>query len=90
MDRIPVQSSNILSIGYDQETKTLEVEFRPTKNKEARVYRYFDIPYFIYSDLINSAGFTSAGRYFREAVVKGGYRYEEIKGDGDDPEQIAA
>ena len=85
MNRIPVQSSNIASVGYDQDTKTLEIEFRPTKNKGSRVYIYFDVPYFIYSDLVNSAGFTSAGRYFREAVVKGGYRYEEIKGNDDEP-----
>ena len=39
MNRIPVQSSNIKSIGYDREKKTLEIEF----HKGNRVYQYHDV-----------------------------------------------
>ena len=40
MDRIQVRSSNIRSIGYDQKTQTLEVEFL-----KGGVYQYFDVPW---------------------------------------------
>ena len=84
MNRHPVQSSNILSVGYDSDTMTLEVEFRGNKKSSPRIYQYFGIPFFIYNDLLNG-GFTSTGRYFREAVVKGGYKYREVRGDEPDP-----
>ena len=86
MDRIPVESSNITSVGYDSSTRTLEVEFRGSNTKPPRVYQYYDIPFYIYNDLLNG-GFTSTGRYFREAVVKGRYKYTEIK---DEPPDLAA
>lgn len=35
MDRTPVQSSNVASVGYNKASKTLEVEFRT-----GRVYQY--------------------------------------------------
>lgn len=35
MQRQPVTSSNVVSVGYDKPTKTLEIEFRA-----GRVYRY--------------------------------------------------
>ncbi len=84
MDRVLIESSNIASVGYDSDTRTLEVEFRGSKNKKSRIYQYFDIPFYIYNDLLNG-GFTSAGRYFREAVVKGGYKYKEVKDEPPDP-----
>jgi hypothetical protein len=74
MERIPVQSSNISSVGYDPARKVLEVEFRG-KGKN-RVYQYQDVPAWIFDDLIS--GDFSVGKYHREAVVKGGYRHEEI------------
>ncbi len=86
MNRIPVQSSNILSVGYDQDTATLEVEFRPTKNKGSKIYIYYEVPAYIYDDLI-AGGFGSVGRYFREAVVKSNYKYQEVKSD-DEPDPI--
>ncbi len=39
MDRIQVRSSNIRSIGYDQNRQILEVEFL-----KGGVYQYFDVP----------------------------------------------
>lgn len=38
MKRTPVTSSNLVSVGYDAETSTLEVEFR-----EGRVYQYAQV-----------------------------------------------
>ena len=39
MNRKPVRSSNISSIGYDSESKTLEIEFH-----SGGVYQYFNVP----------------------------------------------
>lgn len=38
MERVPVSSSNILSIGYDQDSQTLEVEFT-----NMSVYQYHGV-----------------------------------------------
>ena len=78
MDRIPVQSSNLASVGYDTDQKILEVEFRGNKTSGSKIYKYFDVPEYVYQDLIDG-GFGSVGRYFREAVVKSNYMYVEVK-----------
>jgi hypothetical protein len=39
MARVPLDSGVVLSIGYDREAFTLEIEFR-----NGHVYRYFDVP----------------------------------------------
>ena len=73
MNRQPVQSSNLASIGYDSDQMVLEVEF-----KSGKVYQYHGIPFYVYSDLM-SGGFGSVGRYFNVAVAKAGYKFEEVK-----------
>ncbi len=89
MNRLPVKSSNILSLAYDVKSATLEIEFKGNKTSGPKVYQYYEVPAYVYDDLI-AGGFGSIGRYFREAVVKSGYRYEEVKGDKDEPDPIAA
>lgn len=42
MDREPVASSNIVSIGYDAGTETLEVEFKDG------LYQYYNVPQAVY------------------------------------------
>ena len=39
MERIAVESSNLASIGYDEASMVLEVEF-----KHGGIYQYFDVP----------------------------------------------
>ncbi len=65
MERIPVQSSNIASIGYDLETSTLEIEFL-----NGSVYQYYNVPESVYDGLINSA---SKGSYLSQFIKKAGY-----------------
>lgn len=60
MQRHPVSSSNIASIGYDLASFTLEIEFN-----SGRVYQYFDVPEHIHQELM-SAG--SAGSYFARSI----------------------
>jgi len=69
MDRIRVRSSNIASIGYDQETQTLEVEFL-----NGGIYQYFDVPWGAWLGFV---GADSKGKYFA-AQIKGNYRYSRV------------
>lgn len=69
MQREPVDSSNIDSIGYDAGERILEVEFR-----NGGVYRYLDVPEEIYTALNESA---SVGSFlFRE--IKGVFECEPV------------
>ncbi|HEV2174065.1 MAG TPA: KTSC domain-containing protein [Nitrospira sp.] len=70
MNRIPVISSNIVSIGYDPATATMEIEFA-----SGAVYQYFDVPQPVYEQLVGSA---SIGTTLNE-LVKGQYRYARVQ-----------
>jgi hypothetical protein len=58
--RQPVESSVIRSVGYEQATSVLEIEFHTDK-----VYRYFAVPRTVYQGLLDAP---SAGAYFNEFV----------------------
>ena len=68
MQRVPVSSSNIASVGYDDNTHTLEVEFH-----SGHVYQYFDVPKDVYDGLLTAG---SVGKYFNQ--IKGFYRYARV------------
>ena len=70
MNRIRVESSMIRSIGYEESSGTLEVEFT-----SGSIYQYFDVPESGYKRLINAA---SKGRYFNQNI-KESYRYVQIR-----------
>jgi hypothetical protein len=40
MQRLPVESSSVVSIGYASQERVLELEFR----QSGEVYQYFDVP----------------------------------------------
>lgn len=63
------ESSNISGFGYEENTRTLRVEF-----KNGSLYDYFDIPEFIF-DGMRSAG--SKGQYLAQNI-KGTYRYAKV------------
>jgi hypothetical protein len=69
MERTPVDSSNISSIGYDEESTTLEIEFH-----NGAVYQYFDVPFAVYDDLM---GADSHGKYLAQNI-KGKYRFVRV------------
>ena len=68
MERKSVSSSNIASIGYDEATSTLEVEFL-----NGSVYHYYDVPDNEYQSLMSA---DSHGKYLA-ANIKGRYRYSK-------------
>ena len=65
MTREPVTSSNIASIGYDTNTKTLEIEF-----KHSGVYLYHNVPIAVHKEFM---GAESKGKYFAQNI-KNGYK----------------
>ena len=69
MERQPVESSNIRSIGYDSSTDILQVEF-----KSNAVYNYYEVPENIYQELMSAR---SHGSYLNEHV-KGRFVYSRI------------
>lgn len=69
MNRTPVSSSNVASIGYDPSTQTLEVQYH------SGLYQYFGVPASVH-DLVMRA--PSKGGALDEHVKKAGYRYRRI------------
>ena len=69
MQRTPVVSSNIESIGYDATSQTLEVCFN-----SGSIYQYFDVPRHVYEGLMNAS---SHGQYLNQNI-KGSYRYARV------------
>lgn len=70
MNRIPVVSSELASVGYDAATNTLEVEF-----KTGSVYDYSNVPEDIYTGLMSAP---SHGKYFNEFIKQGGYSFRRV------------
>lgn len=60
MERERVTSRSIRSIGYDPETRTLEVEF----NNDG-LYKYFEVPDAVYTALLRAS---SKGAYMNDHV----------------------
>jgi len=67
--RLPVDSSSIRSIGYDENSQILEVEFI-----DNQIYQYVNFPKREYSNLMNAE---SIGKYFN-AYVRNSYTFAKI------------
>ncbi len=70
MDRDTVDSSMIATIGYDQSSGTVEVEFRSS----GQVWQYYDVPGITYNE-VRSAG--SLGKAFN-AMIKTHFRESRV------------
>ncbi|MEM2161095.1 MAG: KTSC domain-containing protein [Candidatus Nitrosotenuis sp.] len=70
MNRIPVQSSNLRSVGYDPNTRTLEIEFH-----SGGIYQYSGISQQMYEGLMSAP---SKGSYFAQHI-KNNYGYRKIR-----------
>lgn len=70
MERTPVQSSSVSSVGYDRDSSTLEIEFL-----NGSVYQYFSVPESIFNGLMNAP---SKGTFLDQFVKKAGYSYARI------------
>ena len=65
---INVSSSNLVSVGYDMETKSLVIEFNNG------TYKYFGVPEQIFLDLLDAP---SKGIYHHD-FIKDVYRFQKI------------
>ena len=70
IERTPVRSSALKSVGYDQASNILEIEFTG-----GEVYQYFDVPAEVHRGLMAAE---SHGRYFHQHVRGKSYRYRRI------------
>jgi len=64
VEREPVTSSNIVSVGYEPTSETLEIEFKTTG-----VYQYLNVPQFIWERFMMA---DSVGKFFN-AEIKNSY-----------------
>ena len=69
MNRDPVNSSAILSVGYDAHGMILEIEITG-----GAIYQYFDVPEGVFREFM---GAESLGRYYN-ANIKNSYRYTKL------------
>lgn len=68
MTRTNVSSSNLSSIGYNSDSRTLEIEFH-----SGGVYEYYHVPESVYTNLMNA---NSHGIYFN-ANIKKNYDFKQ-------------
>lgn len=71
MDRIPVSSSNLASVGYGSNHQILEIEFI-----NGSIYKYFSVPSSVYLGLMAAS---SHGAYFDQHVKKAGYSCQKLR-----------
>jgi len=71
MERIPVESSDLASIGYDANTSILEIQFN-----NGSIYQYSDVPEGTYDGLMTAE---SKGRFLDQHVKKAGYSYTRVR-----------
>lgn len=69
MQRTPVSSTSLASVGYDTASFTLEIEFN-----SGRVYQYVDVPEHVHQELVSAA---SVGSYFARSI-KNSFSYSEV------------
>lgn len=70
MKRIAVKSSSVISVGYDETRKILEVEFHG-----GAVYQYSNVPRADYDRLLDGR---SIGRYINECI-KARYAVKKLR-----------
>ncbi len=70
MDRHPVSSSSIISVGYDPISETLEVEFA----QSGKVYEYYNVQPFMYERMIESH---SIGGFFN-SEIRNSYSFSQV------------
>jgi hypothetical protein len=67
--RDPVSSTNIVSIGYDEPTETLEVEF-----SNGSIYQYYNVS----SGLFQQLQQASSKGQFLNAYIRNSYPYSRV------------
>jgi hypothetical protein len=71
MQMIPVESSNVEAVAYDEATLTLHVSFR-----NGSLYEYSRVPTEVFRSFLDAP---SKGSFVHEVLRKGGYSYRRIR-----------
>ena len=69
MNRDPVASSNIVSVGYDEPSQTLEVEFM-----SGMIYQYYNVSSALYEELMRAP---SKGQFIN-FNIRNAYPYSRV------------
>lgn len=69
MDRTLLKSSNIREVGYDKDSRILEILF-----VDGGLYHYFEVPESVYRGILSAP---SAGKYFH-AHIRDRYRCKRV------------
>ena len=72
MNLTPVESSTLVTVGFDHDGELLQLEFCHSR----AVYRYFAVPAAVHEALLAA---TSKGSYFNQAI-RGRYRFVQVGG----------
>ncbi len=67
--RVPVDSSNLKSVGFDEKARVLEIEFH-----HGGIYHYHDVPAETHAALMKAE---SKGKYF-QSHIRNKFRFEKI------------
>jgi len=70
MDYVPVSSTTVAAIGYEEATNTLGVRFQ-----SGMEYHYFGVPVEVFEAMRSAP---SAGRFLDQNIKKAGYSYARI------------
>lgn len=70
MNRVPVNSSILTSVGYNANKRILEIEFR-----NGGIYKYHNIPESIYSGLMKADSFY---QYFERHIKMADYLFKRV------------
>ena len=70
IERMPVESSSLVSIGFAKQARILEIEFR-----SGAIYRYLGVPPTVFEEMKKAE---SKGRYFAQSI-RGKYEFRRIE-----------
>ena len=70
VEMLAVESSNILEVGFDEDTETLYITF-----KSGITYSYENVPYFTFEEM---QGAESVGSYFHKNI-RGVYAFTKLQ-----------
>ena len=71
MRREAVDSEALRSVGYDPDSRILEIEFN-----NGTVYRYFAVPLSVHAGLMTAK---SKGEYYAANIRTAGFEYEQLR-----------
>lgn len=70
MERTPVQSGALRSVGYVLDERTLEIEFT-----SGAIYRYFKVPDHLHIGLMTAE---SHGEFYASFIRNAGFDFEQV------------